>query len=268
MRISGKLGLSLALCVLFSGPGATLAVHAAAPAAVTSKPATNVQADRVTLNGAIDVSAESCDARGFDYGLTANYSYEAVETGDFGTGAFSYTLTGLSSATTYYFRAKAHSSAGWSYGNDMQFTTGALPAAMVVYSDNLFIEPTNAKTGQEVNIVASVTNTGRYTGAHLATLTVNGKAEAAQEVILAPGESKLVTFIRVKHTPGTYYVRMNELTGSFKVTEAAAEPLPPPAPLPDNTASTGTPFLWPVIALVGTSAILVYLIFRQRSQQA
>ncbi|MFA7715215.1 MAG: hypothetical protein WCX77_03875, partial [Candidatus Paceibacterota bacterium] len=47
-------------------------------------------------------------------------------------GVFNWTSTNLLPGTKYYFRAKAHNSAGWGYGNERSFTTSpnnALPVA-------------------------------------------------------------------------------------------------------------------------------------------
>ena len=45
-----------------------------------------------------------------------------------GTGAFTSSLTGLQQGTTYYVRAYATNSAGTAYGNEVSFTTLAIPA--------------------------------------------------------------------------------------------------------------------------------------------
>ena len=64
--------------------------------------------------------------RGFDWGTspgnyTGSWTEGASGNYQFGTGSFSYNLTGLSPGQTYYFRAKAHNSAGWGYGSEMSF---------------------------------------------------------------------------------------------------------------------------------------------------
>ncbi len=41
----------------------------------------------------------------------------------YGTGPFTKTMTGLSAGTKYYVRAYAHNSAGYGYGNEVDFTT-------------------------------------------------------------------------------------------------------------------------------------------------
>jgi len=105
---------------------------------VTTDPATGIEAAAATGNGNItDNGGEDCDKRGFVYdtsphgdpGDTApadsEYSNYVEETDSFGTGAFTGALTGLEPKTTYYLRAYAHNSAGYSYGNgEGEFTTG------------------------------------------------------------------------------------------------------------------------------------------------
>jgi len=78
-----------------------------------------------TLHGTItDTGGENCDERGFEWGYSSgNYPYSWTETGNFGTGSFSHTITGLPEGSVVYFRAKAHNSAGWGYGDEKSFVT-------------------------------------------------------------------------------------------------------------------------------------------------
>lgn len=61
-------------------------------------------------------------ARGFMYGASANNLTQTVQSGS-GIGSFAESITGLSSETTYYYKAYATNSAGTTYGEVMQFTT-------------------------------------------------------------------------------------------------------------------------------------------------
>ncbi|MBR5984075.1 MAG: hypothetical protein IK025_10215, partial [Bacteroidales bacterium] len=56
------------------------------------------------------------------YGTDANNLTQSVQSGS-GTGSFTKTLTGLSSSTTYYYKAYATNTAGTAYGDVMSFTT-------------------------------------------------------------------------------------------------------------------------------------------------
>ncbi len=93
---------------------------------VSTEAATNVADTTATLNGDItDVGGENCDERGFEWGTDQDVPLDNswTETNSYGTGAFSHGVTGLASGTTYYCRAKAHNSGGWSYGAVRAVTT-------------------------------------------------------------------------------------------------------------------------------------------------
>ncbi len=78
------------------------------------------------LHGEItDTGGESCDRRGFDYRKQGESDWlEWVESGSFGAGAFSTpNLYGLETGAVYAVKAKAHNSAGWSYGKTLTFRT-------------------------------------------------------------------------------------------------------------------------------------------------
>lgn len=70
----------------------------------------------------------------------ANSDYPNLEneTGTFGTGAFSLSLTGLSANTTYYVRAYAKNSEGYSYGGEVSFTTDSVADTAIPQSIYFF----------------------------------------------------------------------------------------------------------------------------------
>jgi hypothetical protein len=82
---------------------------------------------KATLNGNITATGgENCDERGFEWGTTQGGPYDVgswSESGSFGTGAFDHVTTGLTEETLFYYRAKAHNSGGWGYGDEQSFTT-------------------------------------------------------------------------------------------------------------------------------------------------
>ena len=96
---------------------------------VSTSNATNVASSQATLNGNItNTGGNNADKRGFEWGTSpGSYSGSWTESGSFGAGAFSHNITGLNPNTNYYFRAKAHNSAGWSYGSEISFTTNQSP---------------------------------------------------------------------------------------------------------------------------------------------
>lgn len=95
------------------------------PPDVTTLAGSSVEETTATENGEItDVGCENADERGFDWGTDISYGNSWTELGDFGVGAFSHPVTGLTPGTTIHFRAKAHNpTGGWGYGSDLTFTT-------------------------------------------------------------------------------------------------------------------------------------------------
>ena len=93
---------------------------------VQTNDATGITTSSATLNGNItNTGGENCDQRKFQYRKqgTTEWTDAGVETGSFGTGAFSFSLTGLTSNTAYEVKAMAHNSAGWGEGSVATFTT-------------------------------------------------------------------------------------------------------------------------------------------------
>ncbi|MBR5982860.1 MAG: InlB B-repeat-containing protein [Bacteroidales bacterium] len=95
------------------------------PTVVTGN-ATNVTTTGATLNGEIiNAGNDEIIARGFVYGTSpTNLSYE--EQCDLGTGSFSKDITGLTTDTTYYYRAYATNNIGTTYGDIKTFVTTEL----------------------------------------------------------------------------------------------------------------------------------------------
>jgi hypothetical protein len=93
--------------------------------AVSTLAATGITKNQATLNGEItNTGGANADECGFEWSITSgSYTNYTTTTCPAGTGTFSATITGLSSGTTYYFRAKAHNLAGWGYGGELSFTT-------------------------------------------------------------------------------------------------------------------------------------------------
>ncbi|MFA5386459.1 MAG: LamG domain-containing protein, partial [Candidatus Paceibacterota bacterium] len=112
---------------------------------LTTSAATNVASSTATLNGSITAEGgASSTITGFDYGLTTSYGSEATSTYSGGAGSFSNAISSLSALTTYHFRAKSYSSAGWGYGSDQSFT--ALSAYDSYTKLMLHMDGTNGST--------------------------------------------------------------------------------------------------------------------------
>jgi len=108
-----------------------------------------------TINGLIsDDGGASIDERRFDWGTTpsgegwTDWTADVTVSGN----SFSYRITGLEAGTTYYFRAWAHNSAGWSKGSILSFTLPIVNAFDVIpksvtLGDSFMISYTVADTG-------------------------------------------------------------------------------------------------------------------------
>ncbi len=100
----------------------------AAKPVVLTNDATSVTSDGAVLNGLVSSDGGlTVTERGFCWG-TASDDLANCSTAGSGTGAFTYTLSGLTASTTYYFQAYAANGSGTARGEVKSFTTEA-PAA-------------------------------------------------------------------------------------------------------------------------------------------
>ena len=92
---------------------------------VQTNNASSITSSGANLNGNVTADGgATVTARGFVYGTSASDLSQNVQSGS-GTGSFTKALTGLSSSTTYYYKAYATNVAGTVYGDVMTFTTPA-----------------------------------------------------------------------------------------------------------------------------------------------
>lgn len=141
---------------------------------VTTSAASSVTATTATGNGNITVAGhDTATERGIVYSTSSqsapgnvspalsSYSGLVNETGSFGTGAFTESLTGLVSRTTYYARAYAKNGAGYSYGSEVSFTTSGFTNPGNVYtSDNTYA--TLAATSGDLYVAISKDGGANY----------------------------------------------------------------------------------------------------------
>ncbi len=211
---------------------------------ITTSAASSVSQTTATLNGNItSVGGENCDTRGFEWGLTNSYGTTWTATGSFGTGAFSYGVTGLSPENTYHFRAKSHNSAGWGYGSDQTFLTSTGDSTPPVIS----------------NIATAVTDL------HSATITWDTNEAATSQVeysvnsdLSAPtSTTAIITDLRTKHSVvisgltlnTTYYYRVKSKDGNDNETISPAS-----APYGSFTTSNAKEDLTAPVITVSPSA--------------
>lgn len=150
---------------------------------VTTGAATLMSYTTVQFNGNITATGGAdCKYRGFEWGTTTLVYDHSKITGSFwktqyGTGAFAMTMTGLRSGVTYYYRAKAKNSAGWSYGAEETFTLLSFEAPTVTTAEAANVTTTTALLGGNVTDTGGTkctlrgfewgTSTGVYTSSWL-----------------------------------------------------------------------------------------------------
>ena len=81
----------------------------------------------VTSNGGASITS-----RGIVWSTSSNPSVlDNASVSGTGTGSFTFNITGLSANTNYYIRAYATNRVGTSYGNEISFTTQAIPTLTI-----------------------------------------------------------------------------------------------------------------------------------------
>ncbi|MDM7998892.1 MAG: carboxypeptidase regulatory-like domain-containing protein [Dehalococcoidia bacterium] len=98
------------------------------PPTVTTGAASNLAATSATLNGNLaSLGTAGSVAVSFEWGTSTSYGSETTAQSLTAAGAFTANLTDLTANTTYHFRAKAVGDGAPAYGEDVTFTTAALP---------------------------------------------------------------------------------------------------------------------------------------------
>jgi len=93
---------------------------------VETRDASSIMTTAAFINGRIlDDGGSTIIERRFDWGTTPTCEDDWTADVTVVGNNFFYFLTGLTPSTTYYFRAGAKNSAGWSQGNVLSFTTSA-----------------------------------------------------------------------------------------------------------------------------------------------
>ena len=126
---------------------------------VQTNAASSINTTSATLNGDItNTGGENCDQRKFQYRQQGAGTWidAGVQTGTFGTGAFSFALTGLTEGTGYEYKAMAHNSANWGEGSVVQFTTNSEPQVLDI---NINLNP-----AEDISFTRPLTITGTATG--------------------------------------------------------------------------------------------------------
>jgi hypothetical protein len=89
------------------------------------------------------------------------------------------------------------------------------PAAFTL--SNLSIQPAEIDKGEEVTISVLLSNTGELRGSYEVNLAVNDEIIEFKTVTLDGGAEQTVTFTTTENTPGTFTIKVNDLSGTFTV---------------------------------------------------
>jgi photosystem II stability/assembly factor-like uncharacterized protein len=117
--------------------------------------ATNISPTSVTLNGNItDIGLSNPTIRGFEYGLTTNYSVSNTGNGSFGVGSFTKNVSALVCGSTYHYRSFATNATGTGYGQDTTFNTS--PCIYPTLTTNT----ASLVTSISATLSANISNTG------------------------------------------------------------------------------------------------------------
>jgi len=127
----------------------TAVFQASAPSVLTGT-VSNVTSTGATLTGNVTAQGgASVSSRGVCYATTQNpTTANTCVTSGSGTGTYTVNLSGLTSGMRYYARAYATSTAGTSYGSQVDFTTLAAGGTWSRDNTTAVVEVTNPVTGR------------------------------------------------------------------------------------------------------------------------
>ncbi|MEN6389141.1 MAG: copper amine oxidase N-terminal domain-containing protein [Syntrophomonas sp.] len=121
-----------------NGSPVSFATSAAVTPTVATASASGIDQNMATFNGQITTNGGAAISDyGFCWGTDSSCPNKISVGGSISDGSsFSYTINGLATGTTYYYKAYATNSAGPSYGNPESFTTSAAAVTPTVTSDS------------------------------------------------------------------------------------------------------------------------------------
>ncbi|SLM28453.1 exported hypothetical protein [Desulfamplus magnetovallimortis] len=189
---------------------------------VTTQAVSTIGTTSATGNGNItDLGTSNPTAHGVCWSTSSNPTisgFKVDKGGTSSTGAFTASITGLSSGTTYHVRAYATNAAGTSYGEDVMFTTSSPPPpsknnqtitfnslAVKSYGDAPFTLTATASSGLPVtyansnNSVATV-NGSTVTITGIGTTTITASQGGNSTYNSAPDVSQTLTVNKADQT--------------------------------------------------------------------
>jgi len=140
------------------------------PPTVTTQAATNINCNSATLNKSVTTGSETISTQGFEYRASGASTWITSASG---------TLTGLTTGTTYEFRAYATTASGTTYGSTLTFTAAATQTQTITftaistktYGDAAITLPATSSAGLTISYQSSNTAVATVSGN---TLTIVG----------------------------------------------------------------------------------------------
>lgn len=200
---------------------------------------------------------------------SGNYSF-TVQVNDGGSGTASRTLsiyiaqsapssTTPGSTTPSSSPGASPSSTTGSSGSGPSSTPASSNNVAAFSISNMTATPVSSRNGSQYAISVSVANTGKAPGTKVLQLKINNNVEAQEEVVLDPGESRVVTFMVNKTTPGSYKASIDPLSADFSVSETE------PSQQSWNTDET---IVWGIMIGGALLAILLILLIVYKKRQS
>ncbi len=125
------------------------------PPTVVTNAASLITENSATLNGTVTAGTETITSRGFEWKLSSSTTWMPVTVSG---SALTYNLTGLTSNSSYQFRAYATTSTGTVYGTTQNFTTLAVVPPIVVTSQATAISQNTATLNGTVTAGSGTVN--------------------------------------------------------------------------------------------------------------
>jgi photosystem II stability/assembly factor-like uncharacterized protein len=126
---------------------------------ISTDAASAISPTSVTLNGNItDIGLSNPTVRGFEYGLTTNYSVSNTGNGSFATGLFTKNVSALICGSTYHYRSFATNAIGTGYGQDTTFNTSPCNYPTLTTNTATLV------TSISATLSANISNTGGANG--------------------------------------------------------------------------------------------------------